>query len=99
MTFIATDLTPRIGSEIRADLATLMSGSKAQEIRRLLEERGVIAFREINLSDEEQVAFTKTLGQLVDEGENNIYKITMDPKENPQAPCTGRCLTRWTADA
>jgi len=85
MTFIATDLTPRIGSEIRADLATLMSGSKAQEIRRLLEERGVAAFREINLSDEQQVAFTKTLGQIVDEGENNIYKITMDPAENAQA--------------
>lgn len=85
MTFTATELTPRIGSEIRADVATLMSGAKAQEIRRLLEERGVVAFREINLSDAEQVAFTKTLGQIVDEGENNIYKITMDPGENSQA--------------
>ena len=85
MTFTAIDLTPRIGSEIRADLAVLMSGAKAPEIRHLLEERGVVAFREINLSDAEQVAFTKTLGQIVDEGENNIYKITMDPAENPQA--------------
>ena len=64
------------------DLAERREG---QEIRELLEERGVVAFREINLSDAEQVAFTKTLGQIVDEGENNIYKITMDPEENAQA--------------
>lgn len=85
MTFETIDLTPRIGSEIRADRDTLLCGAKAQEIRRLLEERGVIAFREIHLSDAEQVAFTKTLGQIVDEGENNVYKVTMDTEENAQA--------------
>jgi alpha-ketoglutarate-dependent taurine dioxygenase len=83
--FTAVDLTPRIGSEIRTDVATLLSGSEAPELRRLLEERGVVAFREIGLTDAEQVAFTKTLGQIVDEGENNIYKITMDTTENAQA--------------
>ena len=85
MTFNAIDLTPRIGSEIRTDVATLLDGSRAKDIRQLLEERGVVAFREINVSDQEQVAFTKTLGQIVDEGENNVYKITMDPNENAQA--------------
>ena len=85
MTFVATDLTPRIGSEIHTDRETLIDGSKAQEIRRLLEERGVVAVREIGLSDAEQVAFTKTLGQIVDEGEDHIYKITMDTAENAQA--------------
>ena len=37
-------LSPRIGSEIRADVHTLLSGTHAGEIRDLLEERGVIAF-------------------------------------------------------
>jgi alpha-ketoglutarate-dependent taurine dioxygenase len=85
MMFTATDLTPRIGTAIRTDRETLTNGSQAPEIRRLLEERGVIAFPEIDLSDAEQIAFTKTLGQIVDEGENNIYKITMDTAENAQA--------------
>lgn len=76
------DLTPRIGSEIRTDIPTLLSGALSTEIRTLLEQRGVIAFREINLSDEQQVAFTRTLGNIVEEGEGNIYKITMDPTEN-----------------
>jgi alpha-ketoglutarate-dependent taurine dioxygenase len=83
--FVATDLTPRIGTAIDTDAATLVNGSKAEEIRQLLEERGVIAFPEVHLSDEEQVAFTKTLGHIVDEGQNNIYKITMNAEENAQA--------------
>jgi alpha-ketoglutarate-dependent taurine dioxygenase len=83
--FAVVDLTPRIGSEIRTDKATLLSGEFGPRIRALLEERGVVAIRELNLSDEDQVRFTKTLGPIVDEGENNIYKITMDPAENAQA--------------
>jgi alpha-ketoglutarate-dependent taurine dioxygenase len=79
------DLTPRIGSEIKADVATLLSGSLSGEIRALLEQRGVIAFRAINLTDEQQVAFTRTLGTIVEEGQGNITKITMDPTENDKA--------------
>ena len=82
---VVNDLTPRIGSEIKADVSTLLSGARAAEIRALLELRGVIVFREINLTDRQQVAFTKTLGTIVDEGKNNIYKITMDTTENPHA--------------
>jgi alpha-ketoglutarate-dependent taurine dioxygenase len=78
-------LAPRIGTAIAASKETLLSGVLAKEIRSMLEERGVLAFPQINLSDEEQVAFTRTLGQLVEEGEGGIYKITMDPMENVQA--------------
>ena len=79
-----TDATPRIGSLIEADKATLLSGAAAAEIREVLEDRGVIAFPAIDFTDEEQVAFTKTLGQIVDEGgPGNIYKVSLDPLENP----------------
>jgi alpha-ketoglutarate-dependent taurine dioxygenase len=83
--FESSDLAPLIGTSIETDAATLLSGAKAAEIRALLEQRGVIAFPKIDLTDEQQVAFTRTLGQIVDEGEGNIYKITMDPTENVQA--------------
>ena len=85
--FEVVDLSPKIGSEIRTDKETLLSGEKANEIRELLERRGVIAFRQINLSDEEQVEFTKTLGTFAQEdGEGEgVYPITMDPKINPIA--------------
>lgn len=83
--FVRTELTPRIGTSIETDTETLLSGAMAKEIRRTLEERGVIAFPEINLTDAQQVAFTKSLGQIVEEGEGNIYKITMDSAENAQS--------------
>jgi alpha-ketoglutarate-dependent taurine dioxygenase len=84
-TLTAIPLTPRIGAEIKTDVETLLGGAAAPEIRALLEERGVLVLREIHLSDEEQVAFTRTLGTIVNEGDNHIYKVTMDTSENAQA--------------
>jgi alpha-ketoglutarate-dependent taurine dioxygenase len=79
------DLAPQIGSEIESDVPTLLSGVHAARIRALLEDRGVVIFRELNLTDQQQVAFTKTLGTIVEEGENNIYKVSLDPMENVSA--------------
>lgn len=80
-----TNLTPRIGAEINTDIETLLSGSAAAEIRATLEDRGVVALREIALTDEQQVAFSRTLGDFVEEGKEGIYKITMDTDENANA--------------
>jgi len=80
MSLEAINLSPRVGAEIKADVETLVGGEFSSEIRDLLENRGVIVFRQINLTDEQQVAFTRTLGTIVDEGENYIYKVTMDPE-------------------
>ncbi|HEY0959653.1 MAG TPA: TauD/TfdA family dioxygenase [Novosphingobium sp.] len=86
-----TEVAPRIGSAIHADKQTLLSGEKAQEIRRILEERGVIVFPKIDFTTDEQIAFTHTLGTFAHqdgEGEpdvDSVYPITMDPKVNPNA--------------
>jgi hypothetical protein len=47
MRLTTIDLTPVIATEIRADLETLSNGSAVAEFRRLLEERGIIALREV----------------------------------------------------
>jgi alpha-ketoglutarate-dependent taurine dioxygenase len=79
------NLAPRIGAVVDTGVAMLLDGTAASELRALLEDRGVLAFRQVHVSDEEQVAFTRTLGAIVDEGENHVYKITMDTSENAQA--------------
>ncbi|OBF30077.1 taurine catabolism dioxygenase [Mycobacterium sp. ACS1612] len=80
------DLTPRIGSEIRTDLETLLVGTGADNIRASLERRGVVFFRGLQISDEQQVAIAKTLGNIVaDEGESGIYKISLDKNVNQRA--------------
>ena len=62
MNFSTTDLTPLIGTEVRTDRATLLGGSIAQDIRALLEQRGVLLFRGYDLTNEEQLQFARTLG-------------------------------------
>lgn len=80
------DLTPKIGSEIRTDLDTLLSGREAATIREILERRGVVFFRGLDISDEQQVALAGTLGTLVaNEGEGGINKISLDEKVNQRA--------------
>ena len=65
---------------------SLVSGRFSLQIRELLEQRGVVAFRGLNLSDEQQLAFTKTLGTTSQE--YKATKISMDPKVNPVAEYT-----------
>ena len=80
------DLTPRIGSEIRTDIDTLLSGRESANIRETLEQRGVVFFRGLDISDEQQVAIAKTLGNIVaNEGEEGIYKISLDKNVNQRA--------------
>src|SRR6476660_1559663 len=80
------DCTTEIGSEIRTDLETLLSGREAANIRATLERRGVIFFRGLEISDEQQVAIAKTLGNIVqNEGEGGIYKISLDKNVNQRA--------------
>src|ERR1700712_3094334 len=80
------DAAARIGSEIRTDLETLVSGREAATIRATLEQRGVVYFRGLEIGDDQQVAIAKTLGNLVqNEGAEGIYKISLDDKVNERA--------------
>jgi alpha-ketoglutarate-dependent taurine dioxygenase len=80
------DLTPRIGSEIRTDAETLLGGTAAQDIRAILEQRGVVFFRGLDIDDEQQVAIARTLGTIPEnEGSGGIYKISLDETVNQRA--------------
>lgn len=86
MTLQIIDMTPRVGSEIVTDLDTLLSGSQAKTIRQVLEQRGAVFFRGLDINDEQQLAIARTLGNLVDsEREAGIYKITLDKSVNEKA--------------
>lgn len=82
----ARSVTPLTGSEIEVDLEVLLSGSEAASIRALLEVRGVVFFRGLDIDDERQIRIAKTLGTIVgDEGEQGIYKISLDKGVNKRA--------------
>ncbi len=79
------DLTPRIGTELKTDAATLAAGTYSKEIRELLDRRGVLIVRGIHMNNEEQLAFSHSLGKVQPQGEGGVFKVTIDPNENPGA--------------
>ena len=86
MTLTVNNLTPLIGAEIKTDVDTLLSGSEARHIREILENRGVVFFRGLDINDEQQVAIARTLGDIVEtEGDSGIYKISLDEGVNARA--------------
>jgi len=76
------DLTPRIGTEIKADVETLVSGRYAAEIRETLQQRGVLIFRDLHMTKEQQKQFGVTLGKVQGMGGDGILPITLDKKIN-----------------
>lgn len=86
LTLKTKDIEPLIATKILNGKKALLGGAHAEEIRDLLERRGVLVFPEIGFSDEEQVAFTETLGKLAPEmaGEA-IYKVTLDTTANARS--------------
>ncbi len=83
--FKVRQVKPLIGAIVEADKQTLLGGNYAARIREMLDDRGVIVFSQTHFTDEEQVAFTRTLGKFVPEMHGDVFKISMDKKINPQA--------------
>ncbi|HEY8385447.1 MAG TPA: TauD/TfdA family dioxygenase [Porticoccaceae bacterium] len=80
-------LTPRIGSEISVDVETLLNGSEARRIREILDERGVVVFHDLDLTNEQQLAIARTLGTPLKEGggDDGVYKVSLDSGVNQKA--------------
>jgi alpha-ketoglutarate-dependent taurine dioxygenase len=81
MSFEVVALKDCIGSEVRSDVATLLTPTVAAEVRCLLQERGVLVFKELNISDDDQVKLAQLMGSLREEGEKGIFKLTFDPRQ------------------
>ncbi|MFM6933351.1 MAG: TauD/TfdA dioxygenase family protein [Novosphingobium sp.] len=89
MTIKSAPLTLRTGSEMFLSREDLLSGSCTADIRELLVQRGVIIVRGANLSDDDQRALARSLGDLrlgtvKQEGEEGLMKVTFDEKVNPE---------------
>ena len=79
------EIKPKIGSRVLNSKEELLSGELTDEINDLLEQRGVLVFKKINFTDEEQIAFSNSLGGNATEiGVNGgaVFSISLDKKEN-----------------
>src|SRR5438067_9238066 len=96
--FEVTDLTPVIGSAVKADAETLLSGRYATQIRALLERRSVLAFRRMNLDDAQQTAFTATLGELQLQAGEKVINVSLDARVNQEKASYQRGNEFWHLD-
>ena len=96
MSLTTVDLKPRIGSELKIARDALLSGEHADEIRQLLVNRGAVVIRDLHLNDAELRTVARSLGDLriggakrgadgktLNEGDEGILKVSLDPKVNP----------------
>jgi alpha-ketoglutarate-dependent taurine dioxygenase len=88
------NIKPAIGGVVHVAKADLLREDVVQAVREALEDRGVLVFPRIGLTDAEQLAFTDALGQRVNftrrvpgsgaADDPDVYAITLDRKINVQ---------------
>ena len=84
-----THAKPKVGSEITIDRDDFLSGKYADDIQQLLVERSALAFPGMFLTDEEQLQFASTIGDVfLVGGDKELQNISLDPKVNPSADYT-----------
>jgi alpha-ketoglutarate-dependent taurine dioxygenase len=91
-------LQPKIGSEVTADASVLTGGMRAKELRALLIERGVLVFRDLEITLDQQREFTATLGRLRDRGDGGLQKVTLDARESPEYSAFFNTTFFWHMD-
>lgn len=82
------ELKPRIGAIVHAEKGELCDAGFARECLELLDDRAVLVFPRLSLTDEEQLAFTDKLGPRSEyskrnvsdvNGESDVYRVSLDP--------------------
>lgn len=93
-----THVKPKVGSVVEIDRDDFLSGKYAPEIEQLLVERSALVFPAMHLTDEEQLRFARTIGEVhLVAGHKELQNISMDPEINPVADYT-RGAFYWHID-
>jgi alpha-ketoglutarate-dependent taurine dioxygenase len=85
-------LAPSIGAKVLVPRDEVLDPAFADECLDALERHGVLVFPRIGFTDDEQVAFSENLGEVIPMGRMRedgtrdlVFKITLDPREQASA--------------
>jgi alpha-ketoglutarate-dependent taurine dioxygenase len=80
-------LAPAIGVEVTGvtDVQDILDDMMVGRCLEALKWRGVLVIRGLHLNDEGQLAFTRMLGDVFAPEGKEIFKVTLDPAQNPAA--------------
>jgi alpha-ketoglutarate-dependent taurine dioxygenase len=79
------EIKPKIGARVLNSKEELLSGELSAEINEMLERRGVLVFKQLHLTEEEQVKFSNMLGGNATEigvDGGAIFSISLDKNEH-----------------
>ena len=90
-------IKPKVGAVVHVDKATFLDRAFVSRCLELIEKHTALVFPRLGLTDEEQLAFTDSLGERInftdsvpggDEATKDVYTITLDRAVNtdPEAP-------------
>lgn len=89
---------PKVGSTVTIDRDEFLAGTHAEELRRLLVERSALVFKGMFLTDEEQLQFARTIGEVfLVGGDKELQNISLDPTMSKTADYT-RGAFYWHID-
>jgi alpha-ketoglutarate-dependent taurine dioxygenase len=77
-----TALSPNLGVQV-SDVENLLDEVVIAQCLEALKWRGVLLIRGVNLDDEQQVAFSRRIGEVVSQRDQEIFKVSLDPTVNP----------------
>jgi alpha-ketoglutarate-dependent taurine dioxygenase len=77
-------ISPVLGAKVD-DVEDVLDDVVIARCLEALHWRGVLLIRGMNLDDAAQLAFSRKLGNVLAPGGNEIFKVTLDPSQNPAA--------------
>src|SRR3954462_14669228 len=84
-------IKPHVGTIVHVDRESLLDEDVARRCLEQLDERGVLVFPRLGLTDDEQLAFTDKMGARInfttknlrsETTKSDVYAVTLDPKVN-----------------
>jgi len=91
-------LTSRTGARVEVAREEVLDPAFAAECLDALDRHGVLTFPRIGFDDDELVAFSENLGEILPIGGKTIYKITLDHRLNPTGAEYLKNTTGWHID-
>jgi alpha-ketoglutarate-dependent taurine dioxygenase len=79
-----TALSPHLGVQVTG-VENLLDDAVIAQCLEALKWRGVLLIRGANLDDDQQVTFSRKLGEVVSQRGQEIFKVSLDPNVNPLA--------------
>ncbi|MCW1431224.1 TauD/TfdA dioxygenase family protein [Novosphingobium sp. JCM 18896] len=96
---VTRDLNTLIATEVRANTGDLIDGVHAAALREMLVDRGVLVFRDLEITTDQQRDITATLGPIQSDNDGTeLQNVTIDARISPEYAAYFASTLFWHLD-